>query len=146
MPIRSRARCRAEYSSTMASWIIVSSRCVAGLSMGMRAFSASRTMTNAIAANITLGSIDRWMRSVVVDHACESGGSKEEKGIEEDHQDRGFSKEANHHFPACPEGSKRGSDVHGREEPETLSRWQRGRSVQWHRPHAQREDPSPPKG
>ena len=49
------ARCRAEYSSSIASWIIVSSRCVAGLSTGMRAFSASSTSVNATAVNARLG-------------------------------------------------------------------------------------------
>ena len=37
------ARCRPEYSSTIASCTMVSSRCVAGLSIGMRAFSAIAT-------------------------------------------------------------------------------------------------------
>ena len=41
------ARWRPEYSSTIASCTIVSSRCVAGLSTGMRAFSASATMMSA---------------------------------------------------------------------------------------------------
>ena len=49
------ARWRAEYSSSIASWIIVSSRCVAGLSTGMRAFSASSTSVNATAVNARLG-------------------------------------------------------------------------------------------
>jgi hypothetical protein len=44
------ARCRPEYSSTIASWTMVSSRWVAGLSTGMRAFSAMATMTSAISA------------------------------------------------------------------------------------------------
>ena len=35
----------------MASWTIVSSRCVAGLSTGMRAFSAIETMTSATNAS-----------------------------------------------------------------------------------------------
>ena len=42
------ARWRPEYSSTMASCTMVSSRWVAGLSTGMRAFSAIATMTSAI--------------------------------------------------------------------------------------------------
>ena len=50
-----RARWRAEYSSSIASWIIVSSRCVAGLSTGMRAFSASRTIVKATPVNARLG-------------------------------------------------------------------------------------------
>src|SRR5262249_33910315 len=41
-----RARWRAEYSSSIASWIIVSSRCVAGLSTGRRPVSATMTMKN----------------------------------------------------------------------------------------------------
>ena len=41
------ARWRPEYSSTIASCTMVSSRCVAGLSTGMRAFSASATMMSA---------------------------------------------------------------------------------------------------
>ena len=49
------ARWRPEYSRIMASWIMVSSRWVAGLSTGMRAFSASSTMVNATAANARLG-------------------------------------------------------------------------------------------
>ena len=49
------ARWRAEYSRIIASWIIVSSRCVAGLSIGMRAFSASSTIMNATAAKARLG-------------------------------------------------------------------------------------------
>ena len=49
------ARCRAEYSSSIASWIIVSSRCVAGLSTGMRAFSANSTIVKATAVNARLG-------------------------------------------------------------------------------------------
>src|SRR5271165_2699442 len=49
------ARCRAEYSSSIASWIIVSSRWVAGLSIGMRAFSASSTIVKATAVNARLG-------------------------------------------------------------------------------------------
>ncbi len=39
----------------MASWIMVSSRCVAGLSTGMRAFSASSTIVKATAVNARLG-------------------------------------------------------------------------------------------
>ena len=42
-----RARCRPEYSRIMASCTMVSSRCVAGLSTGTRAFSAIATMTMA---------------------------------------------------------------------------------------------------
>ncbi|MNC93594.1 hypothetical protein D3C83_102590 [compost metagenome] len=49
------ARWRAEYSSTIASWIIVNSRWVAGLSTGMRAFSANRIITKAMPANARLG-------------------------------------------------------------------------------------------
>jgi len=49
------ARWRAEYSSTIASWIMVSSRWVAGLSTGMRAFSASDTIVNATPASARLG-------------------------------------------------------------------------------------------
>ncbi len=46
----------------MASWIMVSSRCVAGLSMGMRAFSASSTMVNATPVNARLGdSVSAWV-------------------------------------------------------------------------------------
>ena len=45
-----RARYRPEYSSTMASWIIVSSRCVAGLSTGSRPVSARVTMKSAAKA------------------------------------------------------------------------------------------------
>src|SRR4030095_15877945 len=45
-----RARARPEYSSTIASWIIVSSRCVAGLSTGRRPVSASITMKKAAKA------------------------------------------------------------------------------------------------
>src|SRR3989454_556344 len=45
-----KARYRPEYSSTMASWIIVSSRWVAGLSTGSRPVSASMTMKNATKA------------------------------------------------------------------------------------------------
>jgi hypothetical protein len=41
------ARCRPEYSRIMASWTMVSSRWVTGLSTGMRAFSASATITSA---------------------------------------------------------------------------------------------------
>ena len=44
------ARWRPEYSSTIASCTMVSSRWVAGLSTGMRPFSASATMTRAISA------------------------------------------------------------------------------------------------
>ena len=49
------ARWRAEYSRIIASWIIVSSRCVDGLSTGMRAFSASDTIVNATPAKARLG-------------------------------------------------------------------------------------------
>ncbi len=49
------ARWRPEYSRSVASWIIVSSRCVPGLSTGRRAFSASITMTKATAAKARLG-------------------------------------------------------------------------------------------
>ena len=45
------ARCRPEYSSTMASCTMVSSRCVAGLSIGMRPFSAIATMMSAMRAS-----------------------------------------------------------------------------------------------
>ena len=45
------ARWRPEYSSTIASWTMVSSRCVAGLSTGMRAFSAIATMMSATRAS-----------------------------------------------------------------------------------------------
>src|SRR3989442_2399710 len=45
------ARYRPEYSSTIASWIMVSSRCVAGLSTGSRPVSASMTMKNAANAS-----------------------------------------------------------------------------------------------
>ncbi len=44
------ARCRPEYSRIIASCTIVSSRCVAGLSTGMRAFSAIATITSATSA------------------------------------------------------------------------------------------------
>src|ERR1700674_5030439 len=44
------ARWRPEYSSTIASCTMVSSRCVAGLSTGIRPFSASATMTSATIA------------------------------------------------------------------------------------------------
>jgi hypothetical protein len=46
----SRARYRPEYSSSIASWIIVSSRCVAGLSTGTRPVSARATTKNATRA------------------------------------------------------------------------------------------------
>ena len=45
------ARWRPEYSSTIASCTMVSSRCVAGLSTGMRAFSAIATMISATSAS-----------------------------------------------------------------------------------------------
>ncbi len=45
------ARCRPEYSSTMASCTMVSSRWVAGLSIGMRPFSAMATNTKANSAS-----------------------------------------------------------------------------------------------
>ena len=45
------ARCRPEYSSTMASCTMVSSRCVAGLSTGMRPFSAIATIMSANSAS-----------------------------------------------------------------------------------------------
>ena len=45
------ARCRPEYSSTMASWTMVSSRCVAGLSTGMRPDSAIATISSAASAS-----------------------------------------------------------------------------------------------
>src|SRR5258706_3528147 len=45
------ARCLPEYSRIIASCTMVSSRCVAGLSTGMRAFSASATMTSATSAS-----------------------------------------------------------------------------------------------
>jgi hypothetical protein len=51
------AKWRPEYSRISASWIIVSSRCVAGLSTGTRAFSASETMVKATPAKARLGRI-----------------------------------------------------------------------------------------
>ena len=54
-----RARWRPEYSRTIASWIIVSSRCVAGLSTGSRPVSASITMKNAAKASRCAGLIAR---------------------------------------------------------------------------------------
>src|SRR2546422_3193961 len=50
-----RARYRPEYSSTIASWIMVSSRWVAGLSTGSRPVSASITMKNAANARRCAG-------------------------------------------------------------------------------------------
>ena len=44
------ARCRPEYSRIMASWTMVSSRWVVGLSIGMRPFSARATMIRATSA------------------------------------------------------------------------------------------------
>ncbi len=44
------ARWRPEYSSTIASCTMVSSRCVAGLSTGMRPFSATATISSAASA------------------------------------------------------------------------------------------------
>ncbi len=44
------ARLGPEYSSTMASWIMVSSRCVVGLSTGMRPVSAMATRASAAKA------------------------------------------------------------------------------------------------
>lgn len=46
-----------EYSSTMASWTIVSSRWVAGLSNGTLAFSASRVTRNEMVASMSAGPI-----------------------------------------------------------------------------------------
>jgi len=51
----SSARWRPEYSRISASWIIVSSRCVDGLSTGTRAFSASEIIANATPAKARLG-------------------------------------------------------------------------------------------
>jgi hypothetical protein len=49
------ARWRPEYSRIIASWIMVSSRCVAGLSTGTRAFSAKETKVKAMPAKARLG-------------------------------------------------------------------------------------------
>src|SRR5512140_2947518 len=46
------AKRRPEYSRIMASWIMVSSKCVAGLSNGKRAVSASMTMMKAMKARM----------------------------------------------------------------------------------------------
>ena len=43
------------WSSTMTSWIIVSSRCVLGSSTGMRAFSARKTISSAAATSSSAG-------------------------------------------------------------------------------------------
>ena len=49
------ARPRPEYSSIMASWTMVSSRCVVGLSKGILAFSARRVIMNDAPASMRAG-------------------------------------------------------------------------------------------
>jgi len=52
VPSSTIASCLPEYSSIIASWIIVSSRCVAGLSTGMRPVSAIAIIKSAAKASI----------------------------------------------------------------------------------------------
>ena len=60
------ARWRPEYSSTIASCTIVSSRWVAGLSTGTRPFSAIATMTSAINARPSETRRPTWPFSMVL--------------------------------------------------------------------------------
>ena len=68
------ARWRPEYSSTIASCTMVSSRCVAGLSTGTRPFSAIATIISAISASASETRSPTWpfsMVSAIVDNCVE---------------------------------------------------------------------------
>ena len=68
------ARWRPEYSRIIASWIMVSSRWVVGLSTGMRAFSASDTMVKATPAKARLGIDDELVVGQRLDDGGQRGG------------------------------------------------------------------------
>ena len=78
--------------------------------MGMRAFSASSTMTNATAAKYDTGIDHRRVRSVTFDQARQRRLPKSRNALKKHHQQRWLSKEANHHFAARAKRSECGAD------------------------------------
>ena len=62
------------------------------------------------------------MRAVAVDETGERRGPEEQEGIEEDHQERGFGEEPDHHLAACPKRAEGGADIHGGEREEDTRR------------------------
>src|SRR5581483_5892826 len=105
------ARCRPEYSSTIASWTMVSSRCVAGLSIGIRPFSAMATM---ISAKSDPG-VEQRAR-----HVRKLGRAHDQCQREHRHDHGRLGERCDHHFAAGTDAAKARADVHaGEREEET---------------------------
>ena len=94
------ARCRPEYSSTMASCTMVSSRCVAGLSTGMRAFSAIATMIKAIKPSPSDTRKPDFRRDHKRGHGRQLRRARDQRERKDDHQHRRLGQRGDHHFAA----------------------------------------------
>ena len=128
------ARWRPEYSSTIASCTMVSSRCVAGLSTGMRAFSAIATMISATSArpsDTRRPTVRRCMKSAMVDSWVVPASSA---SGEHDHDHRRLGERGDHHLAAGADAAEAGADIHAGQRQEEAARCRAGRRSRSGRP------------
>src|SRR6516165_184302 len=105
------ARCRPEYSSTMASCTMVNSRWVAGLSTGMRAFSAIATMIKASSASPSETPQPHLRRHQETRHGRELRRTGNQRDREDDHDHRRFRQRGNHHLSTGADTAEAGTDI-----------------------------------
>ena len=106
------ARWRPEYSSTIASCTMVSSRCVAGLSTGMRAFSAIATIRNATSASASDTRRPTWrdsMNSAMVESCVDPATSASVSTII---SIAGSAQRGDHHLADGADAAEAGADIH----------------------------------